>query len=241
MSDRGNLWLVAVAGLGVFVIVTVVVTTSSPLSVDRWAFEVAGDVRASWLTDAARVLTTLGLIAVVGPAVLAAAAILLWRGHSGRAVALTAGAALTWAGVWIIKAMVDRARPPAPLVHTAGQSYPSAHAANSVGWLALSAALCAVISTRGGRAAAVLAGALLTVLVGLSRIYLRAHYLSDVVGGEAFALASYALAALGAQSWVRRRRESTWTAEGQTLPSDHDQDPAAAQGRRRGGRLPRAS
>ena len=43
----------------------------------------------------------------------------------------------------------------------------------------------------------VAAGALLTVLVGLSRIYLRAHYASDVLAGEALAVAMYALATIG--------------------------------------------
>jgi membrane-associated phospholipid phosphatase len=44
--------------------------------------------------------------------------------------------------------------PPDPLVHTSGQSYPSAHAANSVGWLALAIALIVAIPTRGRQIAA---------------------------------------------------------------------------------------
>ena len=103
--------------------------------------------------------------------------------------------------MWIIKSVVDRSRPPHPLVHTSGQSYPSAHAANSVGWLALAIALTVVIPTRVGRIAAITSGALLAVLVGLSRIYLRAHYASDVLAGEALAVAIYALAAIGAVAW----------------------------------------
>jgi hypothetical protein len=57
-------------------------------------------------------------------------------------------------------------------------------AANSVGWLALAIALTVVIPHGVVRIAAVSAGALLAVLVGLSRIYLRAHYASDVLAGE---------------------------------------------------------
>jgi undecaprenyl-diphosphatase len=97
-------------------------------------------------------------------------------------------------------------------VHTAGQSYPSAHAANSVGWLALAIALLVVIPTRSGRIAAVAGGALLAVLVGLSRIYLRAHYASDVIGGEALAVAMYALAAIAALTIQSRRRAEIATA-----------------------------
>jgi undecaprenyl-diphosphatase len=109
--------------------------------------------------------------------------------------------------VWITKAAVDRPRPPAPLVHTSGQSYPSAHAANSVGWLALALALAVMSASRCGRLVAVAAGALLMVLVGLSRIYLRAHYASDVLGGEALAVAMYAVAATAVLAWRERRLE----------------------------------
>jgi undecaprenyl-diphosphatase len=63
-------------------------------------------------------------------------------------------------------------------VQASGQSYPSAHAANSIGWLALAIALTVVIPTRARRTAAIAAGSLLAALVGLSRIYLRAHYAS---------------------------------------------------------------
>ena len=42
------------------------------------------------------------------------------------------------------------------------------------------------------------------MLVGLTRIYLRAHYASDVLGGEAFAVGMYALAGVGAYLWQAR-------------------------------------
>jgi membrane-associated phospholipid phosphatase len=176
---------VTVAAAAVFAALTVVVVRSPSLALDSRAFEIAGDLRAPWLDRAVRIVTVLGLIAVVGPALLLAAALLFKRRHRARAAALVAGGALAWLSVWIVKRIVDRPRPPAPLVHTSGQSYPSAHAANSVGWLALAIALTVAIPTRGGRIAAITAGALLAVLVGLSRIYLRAHYASDVLAGEA--------------------------------------------------------
>jgi membrane-associated phospholipid phosphatase len=188
--------VVAVVAMAVFVALTVVVVSNPTLALDSRAFAIADHLRAPWLNTAARVVTELGLIAVVGTAVALAAAVLLARQEPARAAALGAGAALSWLSVWIVKAVVDRPRPPNPLVHTSGQSYPSAHAANSVGWLAMAIALTVVIPTEGGRIAVLAAGALLTVLVGLSRIYLRAHYASDVFAGEALAVAIYALSAI---------------------------------------------
>jgi undecaprenyl-diphosphatase len=190
----------------VFIALTILVTTNPSPGIDHTAFKVANDLRAPWLDHAARIITTLGLIAVVGSAVALAGLLLIRRKHAARGTALVAGAALAWASTWITKRLVDRPRPPAPLVHTSGQSYPSAHAANSVGWLALAIALTIVIPNRNARIAAVIAGALLTILVGLSRVYLRAHYLTDVLGGESLAVTMYALTAIATLAWVARRK-----------------------------------
>jgi undecaprenyl-diphosphatase len=200
--------VVAVTALAVFAALTAAVTSKPSLAFDSRAFETADDLRAPWLDAAAKVITKFGLIAIVGSAVLLGAVLLFRRRHTLRAAALVLGAALAWVSVWITKRAVDRARPPNPLVHTSGQSYPSAHAANSVGWLALAIALGVVVPNRVARIAAVTAGGLLAVLVGLSRIYLRAHYASDVLAGEALAIAMYAVAALGAVTWHARRESA---------------------------------
>ena len=221
MRRASVLWLAVVVGVtaaGVFVALTVAVTGSSSVAFDARAFEIAGSLRAPWLDTVARVVTKLGIIAIVGPAVLVGAAVMIKRHERVRAFALVVGAGLAWISVRIVKSAVDRPRPPHPLVHTSGQSYPSAHAANSVGWLAIAIALTVVISTRAGRIAAIIAGALLAVVVGLSRIYLRAHYASDVLAGEALAIAMYAAAAIGVVAWQSRRAPATASADRQILP-----------------------
>jgi membrane-associated phospholipid phosphatase len=202
---RWQLVAVAATALAVFAALTVAVTSNRSLAFDSRAFETAHDLRAPWLDTAAKIVTTLGLIVIVGAAVFLTAVLLYRRRHALRAAALALGAAVAWVSVWITKWAVDRPRPPGPLVHTSGQSFPSGHAANSIGWLALAIALGAVIPNRAARTAAVAAGALIAVLVGLSRIYLRAHYISDVLAGEALAIAMYALATIGAVAWQARR------------------------------------
>jgi undecaprenyl-diphosphatase len=202
------LGVVAVTATAVFAALTVAVTSQPSLALDSRAFETADDLRAPWLDTAAKLITKLGLIAIVGSAVLLGAVLLFRRRHALRAAALVLGAALAWVGVWITKRLVDRPRPPNPLVHTSGQSYPSAHAANSVGWLALAIALTVVTPNRAARIAAVTAGGLLAVLVGLTRIYLRAHYASDVFAGEALAVAMYALATIGVVTWQARHESA---------------------------------
>jgi membrane-associated phospholipid phosphatase len=118
------------------------------------------------------------------------------RGHSVEGVALVLALAATWAAVHIAKAALDRPRPAGQHVDTVGEAYPSGHAAYAIAFIA-----CAVVLSRGesrlaarfavvGIAVAIAAG------VGISRVYLRVHYLSDVLGGFALATAIFALGGL---------------------------------------------
>jgi undecaprenyl-diphosphatase len=71
--------------------------------------------------------------------------------------------------------------------------YPSGHAAYSVAWV-----VCAVVLVRGGSSffagfAAVIAAVVLAAAIGLTRVYLRAHHLSDVEGGWGVAVAIFGL------------------------------------------------
>jgi membrane-associated phospholipid phosphatase len=217
LTDRSYVRLlgaIAVAALVVFAATTAVVAANPALGLDARAFRIADELRAPWLDHAARLITNLGLIAIVGPALVLGAVVLIWRRARPRAAALLIGGALAWVSFWITKVAVDRPRPPAPLVQTTGQSYPSGHTANSVGWLALAIALVVVIPTRAGRIAAIAAGALLNALVALSRIYLRAHYASDVIGGEALSVMMYAVAALAVLVRHRSGPASRWASRG---------------------------
>ena len=82
----------------------------------------------------------------------------------------------------LAKAGIDRPRPAGPLVPTSNASYPSGHAAYATAWVAAAVALTRPFGL--GRQATLVLGALvLAAAIGLSRIYLRAHYWSDVAGG----------------------------------------------------------
>lgn len=79
-----------------------------------------------------------------------------------------------------VKALVDRPRPPGSLVETTNASYPSGHAiASAVTLIGVVMAL-----TAGRRRLHWMVGAVvLAAVVALSRTYLSAHWLTDVVGG----------------------------------------------------------
>jgi undecaprenyl-diphosphatase len=95
--------------------------------------------------------------------------------------------------VGIAKAAYDRPRPSDPYVDTEGMAYPSGHAAYSVAWV-----VAAVVLVRGGSNffagfAAVTVAVVVAAVLGLTRVYLRAHYVSDVYGGWGLAVAIFAL------------------------------------------------
>ena len=104
------------------------------------------------------------------------------------------------AGVWlsvvvvnVAKAAYDRPRPAGGLVSVADFAYPSGHAAYAVVWVA-----CATVLVRAGagwavRFAAVSVTIAFVVAVCVTRVYLRVHYLTDVLGGVALAVATWAL------------------------------------------------
>jgi undecaprenyl-diphosphatase len=175
--------------------------------IDTWAFDLADPLQTPTLVDVAKIVTALGAFPTVAIAALATAIWALTRRRPIDAVALVAGIALTDLAVHVAKDAYDRPRPSGSLVETALSAYPSGHALQSVTWVA-----CAVVLVRGGagwasRIAAVTVAIALVAAVCVTRVFLRAHYLTDVLGGVALGVALWAavgVVALLAGSAVRR-------------------------------------
>jgi undecaprenyl-diphosphatase len=187
--------LVAAGGY-VFGALVVILGGQDYAPLDLRALYIAGGLRFGVTTELARVATHAGASVVVGPAILLTAAVLLVRRHVADAGVLLAGALLTFAVVHVTKAALDRPRPELALVETQLAGYPSGHAAYAVGWIAIAVALWRAIPWVAGRVAVVVTAVVLAVAVGLTRVQLRAHYLSDVVGGWGLALSLFALCAI---------------------------------------------
>jgi membrane protein DedA with SNARE-associated domain/membrane-associated phospholipid phosphatase len=191
--------LLAFAAVGSFAFAANAITlhTKALITGDRTAFRWADKIRSDTLDGIAKVLTDLGSLPVVGGATALAVVALLSRRRMIEAAALAGGLVLTWVIVHVAKAIVDRPRPPASLIDTAGQSYPSAHAAYAVAWLAIATVLVRTLPGLGRTTAIVIAAAVLAVVIAATRVYLRAHYLSDVVGGVGLGTAIFALCGMG--------------------------------------------
>jgi membrane protein DedA with SNARE-associated domain len=163
---------------------------------DLRAIEVAESLRTKPLVDVAKVVTWLGALPVAGGVAVVAGAALLARRRALEGLALLAGMGLTVAAVQIAKEAEGRPRPPGSLVATQGDSYPSGHAAYAVAWVAVAVAVGHALPGWGHRVAAVVAGLVVVVVVAATRVYLRAHYFSDVVGGIGLGAAVFALSGL---------------------------------------------
>jgi undecaprenyl-diphosphatase len=185
--------LLAFVAVGAFVFAADAITlnTQDLITGDRTAFDWASRIRAGWLDSTAKALTHLGSLAVVGAAMVLTVLMLLARRRVIEAAALTSGLVLTWAAVHIAKAAIDRPRPSGSLVDTAGQAYPSGHAAYAIAWIAIAVVLSRTVPGLARMTVVVVAATAVAVLVGLTRIYLRAHYLSDVMGGAGLAAAIF--------------------------------------------------
>jgi membrane protein DedA with SNARE-associated domain/membrane-associated phospholipid phosphatase len=150
--------------------------------------------RTEWLTGVMKVATWLGSTAVIVPVALIVGCFFVLRRRQWRPLALLAGGVAVAVGLYdIVKPLVGRPRPPSAIWigHYSGPAFPSGHATQSIAFYAI---LCVVLGAgRSPRVKTALwsSAAVIVLVVGASRIYLGAHWLTDVVGG-------YALGALWA-------------------------------------------
>jgi membrane-associated phospholipid phosphatase len=114
----------------------------------------------------------------------------------------------------LIKFAFHRQRPSFvdPIVTLSSYSFPSGHTlASTVFYGTLAAFFMPRVKTAKQRVAILLAALLMVILVGLSRIYLRAHFLSDVLAAFAEGLAWLALC-LVAVATLRRHQATSQSA-----------------------------
>lgn len=196
---------VVLGSVALFALLAADVLMVGPLArFDPEAVRFVAGQRAPWLTTGMLALSRLHETLMLLGATALVAAWMAWRRQLARALLLAAipsGMGLNW----LLKQAFARARPDLdPLVQLETFSFPSGHAVASTLFYG---SLCLLFlqerRPRPQRALAVAAAATMVALVCFSRIYLGAHYPSDVLAGASVGCAWLAvwLAALG-----RRRR-----------------------------------
>jgi undecaprenyl-diphosphatase len=191
--------LMATLAVALFVLVSYTVIIGGdpgPTPGDETALELVGHIQTSALTTIAKIISWFGSGLAVHLAATICAVLLAWRRRWVEFWVLVGGMAITQTGIDVLAGIVDRRPPNDPLAAASGSSFPSSYAAHSVFYLWL--AITIILRLRPGMAratAVVVAGFVLTALIGLSRVYLEVHYLSDVSAGWALGAAAFSLSA----------------------------------------------
>ena len=189
-------------------------TGSEALGLDRelmLALRVHGNpgvpVGPPWMQEAARDVTALGSMIVLAIILFSVAGYLFLSGRRATAW-LMLGAVLGGAALnYLLKFSFARPRPDfvAPAVRVFTASFPSGHATlSAITYLTIGALLARAHSESSARIYVMALAAMLTILAGLSRIYLGAHYPTDVLAGWCLGTA-WAMGCWVLMTWLQRR------------------------------------
>ena len=195
--------LLILGGWAFFAIIEQVVAGDMLVRADSSIFNALQSIRTPWGDMAMVAVTELGDARVTVPVFVAGVAWLLWRRSGIDAAYLAAAVIVAQAGAAAIKIALKTPRPIPELYEGwSAFSFPSGHATvNAV----LYGFLTVMVLRETGpilRRFIVAAAALLVGLIALSRLYLGAHWFTDVAGGLGFGIAWVALLGI---AYIRHR------------------------------------
>src|SRR4051812_43288732 len=156
-------------------------TLAAVQAVDDWFLDLMVDIRSSPLTWLAKAVAFTGSVWCTWTIRAVVIGILLRRRHWVHLSAFLLAVVTSEILIGVLKAAYDRPRPPGSLIATSGASFPSGHAVAA----AVTAVGLVVALLPPGRSRWVWErrAAFYASLMALSRTYLGAHWLSDVVAG----------------------------------------------------------
>jgi undecaprenyl-diphosphatase len=197
LSLTAGLAGVAVVGCAFGIVVQDVISRKDLTGLDGTVYRFLLDHRAPALTTASRLVADLGGTVVLTTFTLAVAGLVWWKTRRTRDLVLPLLAAGgSWLLVEVIKMAVHRPPPPVAdmLAGAPGFAFPSGQATESAACL-LTVALVAsgVLRSWRSKVVAVTAAVSLTILIGLARLTLAVHWLTDVLGGWALGVLWFAV------------------------------------------------
>lgn len=194
------LWLSA----GLIALLLAIPTTAVWVqNLDEAVFRVAVANESAVLVVLGRVLAFVGSVYVMAPLMIVVAVFLVTSKWWNALWAWALTIAISQLLIGSVKELYARQRPPLSLVETTGYSFPSGHALTGA---AVAIGLVIVLTTSNAtrRYFGVVAVAYALVMAW-SRVYVRAHWISDVSAGFAFGAAAAITAALIIdRMWERR-------------------------------------
>jgi undecaprenyl-diphosphatase len=184
------------------------VLTAMVQPIDDAAWELAASWQRPMPVTAAEWLDVIGALTTMAVLMAAVAALLAWRRRWTALAAWLLAMASSQALSLLIKELYARPRPPLPLVAESGTgSFPSGQAVTATA-VALTLVLLWSPAAPVRRAALALAMTY-ALAISISRVYLRVHWLTDVVAGLALGAACAISAVIAIEWWRDRSRQAS--------------------------------
>jgi undecaprenyl-diphosphatase len=171
--------LMAAAVLGVIVALDSTSSVVQGLD-DRWLDWMVA-ARTSWLTRVAKAVSTVGSLWVTLPLRLVVSAVLAWHRRWLQLGAFLGAVITSELCIGPVKSLVDRPRPPSPLIGTSAASFPSGHAI--AGAVTAFGLVVVIVPASPRRWMAIGLAAAFAGLMAISRTYLAAHWVTDTIAG----------------------------------------------------------
>jgi undecaprenyl-diphosphatase len=159
------------------------------LAMDIWAANYAKSIESTNFTNFFKTVTNIGNPSIIVIATIIIAIVLYLKNMENESIFF----ALNILGVWLfnelLKASFRRDRPSMKLINATGYSMPSGHAMVSLSFSILACYLILLYFNNKEKAYTItICLILLAIIIGISRVYLRVHYLSDVLAGWSAAI-----------------------------------------------------
>ncbi len=176
---------IALAALALAILLGVLVAVPSTLArvqvVDDWVYDLSNQFQPTPLVWAAKVLALTGSAYVNWPLRVAVILLLAWRRMWVQLLAFVLAIVTSEIVLGLMKTGYARPRPPDPLFATTGYSFPSGHAVAAV--VTAVGIVIVLLPPGSARTRWEIRAIVFVLLMAMSRVYLNAHWLSDVVEG----------------------------------------------------------
>jgi undecaprenyl-diphosphatase len=196
-----------IASLFVFVIIYLMVFVVRYKWIDDWVLASLNQTANNTITQFMRFITFYGNHSFLVPANLLMIVVLLYYKQKKWATA-NAIAALAGVGLMsMLKKILARPRPSHPLVEGISNfSFPSGHAMMSLLFYGMLILLCLqFLNNKAYKTVAIFLLVTIILLIGFSRLWLRVHFITDVLAGYAIGLCWLSISMLLSEKiWSRK-------------------------------------
>ena len=196
-----------IASLFVFVIIYLMVFVVRYKWIDDWVLAPLNQTANNTITQFMRFITFYGNHSFLVPANLLMIVVLLYYKQKKWATANTI-AALAGVGLMsMLKKILARPRPSHPLVEGISNfSFPSGHAMMSLMFYGMLILLCLqFLNNKAYKTVAIFLLVTIILLIGFSRLWLRVHFITDVLAGYAIGLCWLSISMLLSEKiWSRK-------------------------------------